>query len=73
MSFHTQHHRFYCGGDLHARTLYLHVLDQEGQNRFEQNLPARPDADRRTCNFTTDHSLTLGFCQESAPVRRPRY
>jgi transposase len=42
--FYTQQHRFYCGGDLPARTLYLHVLDAEGKTRFEQNLPARPDA-----------------------------
>src|SRR3954471_8918213 len=44
MRFYTQQHRFYCGGDLHARTLYLHVLDAEGQTCFEANLPARPDA-----------------------------
>ncbi len=44
MRFYTQQHRFYCGGDLHARTLYLHILDHDGQTRFEQNLPARPDA-----------------------------
>ena len=30
MRFYTQQHRFYCGGDLHARTLYLHILDQDG-------------------------------------------
>jgi transposase len=37
-------HRFYVGVDLHARTLYTHVLDQAGQTVFEQNLPADPDA-----------------------------
>jgi hypothetical protein len=36
-------HRFYCGIDLHARTLLLHVLDHDGQTRFEKNIPARPD------------------------------
>src|SRR5437667_11268437 len=44
MRFYTQPHRFYAGGDLHARTLYLHVLDADGRTCFEQNLPARPDA-----------------------------
>src|SRR5206468_11706962 len=44
MRFYTQQHRFYAGGDLHARTLYLHVLDADGRTRFDQNLPARPDA-----------------------------
>src|SRR5438105_2948402 len=44
MRFYTQPHRFYAGGDLHARTLYLHVLDADGRTCFDQNLPARPDA-----------------------------
>src|SRR2546430_12762677 len=44
MRFDTQQHRFYAGGDLHARTLYLHVLDADGRTCFDQNLPARPDA-----------------------------
>jgi len=44
MRYYKQQHRFYCGGDLHARTLYLHILDHEGKTRFERNLPARPDA-----------------------------
>jgi transposase len=44
MRFYTQPHRFYCGGDLHARTLYLHIVDHNGTTRFEKNLPARPDA-----------------------------
>jgi transposase len=44
MRFYTRQHRFYAGGDLHARTLYLHVLDADGRTVFDQNLPARPDA-----------------------------
>ena len=39
-----QPHRFYCGIDLHARTLYLHVLDHDGQTRFDKNIPAQPAA-----------------------------
>jgi hypothetical protein len=36
-------HRFYAGGDLHARTLFLHILDDQGKTRFEQNLAANPE------------------------------
>ena len=43
MRVYTQPHRFYCGIDLHARTLFLHVLDHDGQTRVEKNIPARPD------------------------------
>jgi hypothetical protein len=34
----------YCGIDLHARTMYLVVLDHAGDVRLRKNLPARPDA-----------------------------
>ena len=30
MRFYTRQHRFYCGVDLHARSMYVCVLDQEG-------------------------------------------
>jgi hypothetical protein len=39
MRFYNQTHRFYCGVDLHARSMFVHVLDHEGQTRFEQDLP----------------------------------
>ena len=42
MRLYTNPHRFYCGTDLHARTLYLHLLDHDGQTRFEKNIAARP-------------------------------
>ena len=44
MRFYNRPHRFYAGGDLHARTLYLHVLDADGRTACDKNLPARPDA-----------------------------
>ena len=34
--------RFYAGVDLHARALFLVVLDADGQVRFGRNLPAAP-------------------------------
>jgi transposase len=38
-----QQHKFYCGVDLHARTMFAHVLDHKGKTVFEQDLPAGPD------------------------------
>jgi transposase len=35
--------RFYAGVDLHARSLFLCVLDRDGQERFARNLPAAPE------------------------------
>jgi transposase len=37
-------HRFYCGVDLHARSMFTHVLDHKGKTVLEQDLPADPDA-----------------------------
>lgn len=31
MRFYTKQHKFSCGIDLHARTMYLCILDQEGK------------------------------------------
>ena len=35
--------RFYGGVDLHARSLFLAILDHDGQERFARNLPAAPE------------------------------
>jgi len=34
--------RFYAGVDLHARSLFLCILDRDGQERFARNLTASP-------------------------------
>jgi len=39
MRFYTGQHQHYCGIDLHARTLYLCVLDAEGNVLLHRNLP----------------------------------
>jgi transposase len=44
MRFYNQPHRFYCGVDLHARTLSLCILDRTGTNVLHQTLAAGPDA-----------------------------
>jgi transposase len=42
MNYNRQH-QFYCGIDLHARSMYVHVLDAKGKTRFEDDLPADPN------------------------------
>ena len=42
MRFYTQEHRFYCGVDLHARSMYVCILDQRGEVVLHKNLPAGP-------------------------------
>src|SRR5438132_13451101 len=43
MRFYNQPHQFYAGVDLHARSMYTHVLDDRGKTVFERDLPAAPD------------------------------
>jgi transposase len=38
MRFYTKQHKFYCGIDLHARSMYVCILDQTGQTLFHRNL-----------------------------------
>jgi transposase len=43
MRFYTQQHKFYCGIDLHARTMYLCVLNQAGEILLHRNMKAVPE------------------------------
>jgi transposase len=40
MRFYTKQHRYYCGIDLHARSMYVCVLDQQGEILAHRNMPA---------------------------------
>src|SRR6516162_6309990 len=44
MRFYTQAHRFYCGIDLHARTLTLCILDAQGAVVLHDTIAASPTA-----------------------------
>src|SRR5262245_3563090 len=43
MRFYTQQHQFYCGIDLHARTMYLCLLNRDGEILVHRNMPAGPE------------------------------
>jgi transposase len=44
MNFYTQQHKHYCGIDLHARAMYVCILDQSGTILVHKNLPTTPEA-----------------------------
>jgi transposase len=44
MRFYQGQHRFYCGIDLHARSMHVCVVDHAGDIVFDRNLPTRPEA-----------------------------
>src|SRR5919109_2578492 len=43
MRFYTMQHKFYCGIDLHARTMYLCLLNQDGEIVLHRNMKAAPE------------------------------
>ena len=47
MRFYTPPHPFYCGIDLHARTLSLGILHQAGASLVHRNMPAGPEPLRK--------------------------
>ena len=44
MNFYTQQHKHYCGIDLHAKAMYVCILDQDGTKLVHKNLPTTPEA-----------------------------
>ena len=44
MKFYTQTHQHYCGIDLHARSLYVCIMDRDGTILTHKNISASPQA-----------------------------
>jgi hypothetical protein len=44
MKFYTTLHKYYCGIDLHAKILYVCILDQQGNKLIHQKIGADPKA-----------------------------
>jgi hypothetical protein len=43
MRFYTKPHQFYCGIDLHARTMYVCILNQDGEIMLHRNMKTSPE------------------------------
>ena len=44
MRFYTQQHPHYCGIDLHARTMYMCILNQAGAIVLHRNMKSDPES-----------------------------
>ncbi len=44
MRFYNQQHQYYCGIDLHVKTMYVCILDTAGQVLVHRNVPSTPAA-----------------------------
>lgn len=43
MNFYHNSHQHYCGIDLHARSLYVCILDRDGNTLVHKEIPAKPE------------------------------
>ena len=43
MNFYNNTHQYYCGMDLHARSLYVCIIDQTGDTCLHKEISANPD------------------------------
>ena len=66
MRCYNQPHRFYCGVDLHARSLYAHVLDAKGKTVLDRDLPASPTAFLDAVQPLRDGLVVGAECMTSA-------
>jgi transposase len=62
MRFYQQQHRFYCGIDLHARSMYLCILDQAGTILLHQNFAADAKAFRQAIAPYRDGLVVAAEC-----------
>ena len=76
MRFYTKQHKAYCGIDLHARTMYLCILNQDGEILLHRNMNTSPDMSRllppivRTWSSLSNASLPGTGSRTSAPRNR---
>ena len=62
MRFYQGQHPFYCGIDLHARTMHVCILDQAGKTLFDKGIPCRPEAFLRAIQLYRDHLVVGAEC-----------
>jgi transposase len=60
MRFYKQQHQFYCGVDLHAKTMHICLLNQAGEVLVHRNLPTRPDRFLNAIAQYRRHDLVVG-------------
>lgn len=44
MKFYSKQHQYYCGIDLHARKMYVCIIDQQGSVKMHENIKTDPQA-----------------------------
>jgi hypothetical protein len=67
MRLYTRTHRHYCGIDLHARTMFVCVLNQEGEVLLHRNLHATPKPFSLHTHDDRLHGTRADLCPSPEP------
>ncbi len=59
MKFYTKQHNYYCGIDLHARSMYICILDSEGQVVYHKNAHTNPEALYQAVKSYISHGIVI--------------
>jgi transposase len=62
MRFYNRQHRYYCGIDLHVKTMYVCILDAAGQVRVHRTLQSTPEAFLETVAPYRDDLVVAAEC-----------
>jgi len=62
MRFYTTQHPFYCGIALHARTMYVCILDQAGETLLHRHMQATPEALLKAITPSRDPIVVAAAC-----------
>ncbi len=65
MKFYTKQHNHYCGIDLHARSMYLCIIDSNNQVKFHKNVKTTPDALMKSIKPFLDNLVIAVECMFS--------
>jgi hypothetical protein len=67
MRFYTNQHPFYCGIDLHARSMYVGILSQDGEIVLHRNMKAAPEAFLKAVASPLDPAFGAGYVPSCQP------
>src|SRR4030043_1598896 len=62
MQFYTRQHKFYCGIDLHARKMYICILDEKGEVREHRNMRSDGNIFLQMITPSREHIVVAAEC-----------
>jgi predicted NBD/HSP70 family sugar kinase len=69
MNFYTKQHQYYCGIDLHAKTMYLCIISQEGNLVLQRNIRTDPEVFLKTIERYRDDIVVRRLRSSSIGVQ----